>query len=207
MYTLYYSPGACSMAVHVLLNELGADFKLEKVALDGKANTSPEYKKLNPRGQVPVLVVDGQAIKEGGALLNWLADTHGKGWLPKDGMARAKALEWLAWANASLHPAYSRAFWMNKTFKDEAQKAEMLKAQGAAIQSLWDEAEARLSQSRYLGGDDISPADILVCVIANWSVVQPAFGPNVKKLLREVTSRPAYQKALEAEGIDYKAAA
>lgn len=202
MYTLYYKPGACSMAVHAVLNELNVPFETIKQT-DLK---SPEFLKLNPRGQIPLLVVDGEPVKEGAAIITWLLDTHTSSLLPKSGIERAKALEWLMWGNASLHPACGKMFWLNKLTLDEAVKTELAKVITGQIQSLWDEADARLAKHKYLAGETLTAADILITVIANWGL-PVTLGPNVKRLIKEVSARPAYQKALKTEEVEYKAAA
>lgn len=204
-YKLYYKPGACSMAVHVILNELNVPFEAIKQD-DLKA---PDFLKLNPRGQVPLLLVDGEPIKEGAAIMTWLLDTHAGDLLPKSGIARAKALEWLMWCNASLHPACSKLFWLKKPAAntlDTKAKEELQIMFLEQVQSLWDEADARLAKTRYLAGDRITVADILMAVIANWGL-PVTLGANVKRVLKDVIARPAYQKALQAEQIEYKAAA
>ena len=76
MYTLYYSPGAASFAVHWLLLELDVPHRLEKIDLDGGQQRSEEYLRLNPNGRVPTLVVDGRAMYECAALMLLLADRH-----------------------------------------------------------------------------------------------------------------------------------
>ncbi len=202
MYTLYYKPGACSMAVHVVLNELNVPFKTVKQT----ELKDPEFLKLNPRGQIPLLLVDGEPVKEGAAIIAWLIDEHGSSLLPKSGIARAKALEWLMWGNASLHPACSKIFGLAKMTLDEKTKADLSKSYTAQVQSLWDEAEARLAKTKYLAGDSVTAADILVTVIANWGL-PVTLGPNVKRLIKEISQRPAYQKALKTEDVEYKAAA
>ena len=111
MYQLFYSPGTCSMAVHVLLNELGQKFELLKADLS-ETPRSPALMKFNPRGQVPVLVVDGKPLREGAAILSYLCETHKSPLLPASGWERAKAQEWLAFANSTLHPAYGRLFFL-----------------------------------------------------------------------------------------------
>jgi glutathione S-transferase len=208
MYTLFYKPGACSMAVHVLLNELGQSFKLEHFQTkDGKTN--PELAKLNPREQVPVLVKGDFALREGGAILNWLCDEHESALLPRQGEARARALQWLMFANATLHPAYGRVFFLKRAASEAAQK-ELMEPTAKHIQSLWNDIEAQLEKTKFLAGDELSVADILVTVIAIWTPNVPqtiTFGPKTKTLLNSVISRPSYQKALEAEGITYKVAA
>jgi glutathione S-transferase len=202
MYTLYYKPGACSMAVHVVLNELNVPFETVKQT----ELKDPEFLKLNPRGQIPLLLVDGEPVKEGAAIIAWLIDEHGSSLLPKSGIARAKALEWLMWGNASLHPACSRMFGLGKMTLDEKTKTDLAKTYTGQIQSLWDEADARLAKTKYLAGDFVSAADILITVIANWGL-PVTLGPNVKRLIKEISQRPAYQKTLKAEEVEYKAAA
>ena len=76
MYTLYYSPGTASLVVHLALLELGVPYRLEKVDFDKGAQRSTEYLRLNPRGQVPTLVIEGKAYFESAALLMLLAERH-----------------------------------------------------------------------------------------------------------------------------------
>lgn len=190
------------MAVHVILNELNVPFE----AINQTDLKAPDFLKLNPRGQIPLLIIDGEPMKEGAAIITYLLDTHANDLLPKSGLARAKALEWLMWGNASLHPACARMFWLNKQSLDGATKAELAKLFTAQIQSLWDEADARLAKTKYLAGDKITAGDILLAVIANWGL-PVTLGANVKRVLKDVVARPSYQKALAAEQIEYKAAA
>lgn len=204
-YTLYYKPGACSMAVHVILNELNVPFE----AIEQADLKAPEFLKLNPRGQIPLLVVDGEPVKEGAAMITYLLDTHANDLLPKSGLPRAKALEWLMWCNASLHPAYSKLFGLKKPSADvlDAKAKEELQTLFLTqVQELWNEADARLANTKYLAGDKVSAADILMAVIANWNM-PVTLGTNVKRVLKDVIARPAYQKAIAAEKIEYKAAA
>jgi glutathione S-transferase len=76
MYTLYYSPGTASLATHLALLEIGAPYQLELVDFDSKAQRSDAYLRLNPLGQVPTLVIDGEPYAESSALLMMLADRH-----------------------------------------------------------------------------------------------------------------------------------
>ena len=207
MYTLYYSPGACSLAVHVALLECGADVTLEKVDLTAKR--SPEFLKINPRGQVPVLVDDGRIIREGAAMMIHILEKHQNALLPKAGAARDDALEWLMFCNATLHPAYARVFFLLKNPADQAAKDKLVEAAIGNINKLWEEAEQRLSTHTYLAGDTLTIADILLTVIANWSAGMPkpiVLGPKTKELLRKVIARPTYIKAMATEGVEYKMA-
>ncbi len=97
-YQLYYKPGACSMAPHVLLNELGIAY--EGIEVDGDKMKSPEFLKLNPRGQIPLLIVDGEPVKEGAAIMTYLLDTHDKdGKLMPKSACRAQR-RWNGWHGA-----------------------------------------------------------------------------------------------------------
>jgi glutathione S-transferase len=211
MYQLYYSAGTCSTAVHVVLNELNAPFELIDTNLREGKNRSDAFLKLNPRGQVPVLVEDGQAICEGAAIITYLLDKHQSALLPNisSGIQRAKALQALMWGNASLHPAYSRCFWLSRAASSDAQQALLTEAI-AGVQKLWDQADAQLAKTAYLAGDSLTVGDILMTVIANWSSNLPqtiTLGDNVKRVIREVISRASYQKALTTEAVEYDAAA
>ncbi len=203
-------PGACSMAIHAVLNELGQEVKLENVRVPEGQARNPEFLKINPRGQVPVLVEeDGNPIREGGAIIAYLLDKHNSPLMPKSGKARAKALEWLMFANATMHPAYSRIFFTMRNISDQNAKEQIFAVTAAQINKLWAEVDEQLAKTKYICGAEISAADILLTVIANWGVGMFPFeiklGENVKRMLKEVTARPSFKAALEREGVEYKA--
>jgi glutathione S-transferase len=209
-YTLYFTPGACSMAVHVALLECGQNPKLEKVDMMAGQNRSPEYLKINPRGQVPVLKDGDQVIYEGAAQMIHILEKHHNPLLPTSGKERTDALQWLMYCNASLHPAYARVFFLMKNGADDATKAALMDTAVAMINKQWQIIEDRLTHSPYLAGDKVTIADILLTVIANWSPRMPkpvTLGPKTKSLLQKIISRPAFQEAMKIEDVEYKAAA
>jgi glutathione S-transferase len=207
-YELYVLTGSCSMAVHIILNELGQEAKIHMLERGEKGHKSPEYLKLNPRGNVPFLVEDGQGMGEGAAIITYLCDKHTSSLLPQSGRERAKALQWLMFCNSTLHPAYGRTFWINTNLPEDQREAALKTARGQ-IQDLWTYVEQQLEQNGgpYLCGKEITAGDILISVIANWNPAAYTFGPRTRALLKSVSSRPAYQKALSIESIEYKAAA
>lgn len=210
MYTLYYLPGTCSLAIHVALNEVGAEFKTISVAVADGQPRPAEFLKINPRGNVPVLEKDGFTQREGAAILISLLDEHKSPLLPFAGNARAAALEWLMFANASMHPAYARCFFQHKNLGAAAAENPLYAPAIAQVQKCWDDVEQQLSTQPYVCGDACTVADILLAVIANWSPMlkKPInFGPNTKALFNRVIARPAYLKAMEAENVTYKVAA
>ncbi len=209
MYTLYYLPGACSLAVHVALKEVGAEYKLENIAVPAGQPRSPEFLKVNPRGAAPVLKIGDFILREGAAILIYLLDNHSNSLLPKAGLERAKVLEWLAFANSTLHPAYSRCFFAHRILGDSASENPIYAPSIKSIQNYWNEIEQQLQSQDYLCGNECSIADILVTVIANWSpaMKQPInFGAKTKEFFKRVSSRPTYQEAMASEGVTYKVA-
>ncbi len=209
MYQLYYSPGACSLAVHIALIECGAQFTLMDASIQAGKTQSPEFLKINPRGQVPVLVEDGKAMTEGGAILAYLCDKHKSALLPQSGWERAQALQWLMFANSTMHPAYSKAFGLMRN-QDKVGAAEFQQMTMEQINGLWAHVENKLQNQSYLCGEQCTIGDILLCVIANWSgyfgdAIQ--IGGKTKAMFQRVIARPACQQAMQAEHVEYKAAA
>ncbi len=210
MQQLYYTPGALSLAIHVLLNELNLPYERKPIDLKNGEGQTPEFLKLNPRGQVPVLVTDNQVIRETAAIIVYLTDEYNSILMPRSGKARANALEWLMFANSTLHNAYSKATFVLKNTEDATVKMQLFNAILAEINKLWAEVDAILAKNRFICGKDFTAADILLTVIANWGdhhPVRPTIGENTKRMLRDAISRPAFVKAIKVEQIDYKAAA
>ena len=205
---LYYGAGACSFAIHVMLNEIGQPFEAQKIDLGSGEQRKPDFLKINPRGQIPVLVDGDITLREGAAIISYLAEKYQSPLLPQSGATRPAALEAMMFCNATLHPAYSRCFFLARQDVDAAAKSKLMGVATAAVQSLWDDIEATLNKTRYFAGANVTIADIMLVVMANWtSAFMPQFGPKTKALIAEVTARPSYQKALAAEGVAYKAAA
>lgn len=208
MYKLFYTPGACSMAVHVLLQELNQPVTLEKVDLSKPR--SADLLQVNPRGQVPVLMDGNTPIVEGAAIMLHLLDKHPSALMPaKAGFERTKAMEWLMFGNASLHPAYSRYFGATRMNIDPAAKDAVVQTTIDGINAMWQVIEKRLETSPYLAGSEPTIADILCAVIANWATAETRIqrGPKTKALLQKISARPAYQKVMQAEQVEYQAAA
>lgn len=205
-YELYTKAGSCSMAIHAVMNELGLNPKVHIMEPgNGEGGLkSPEYLKINPRGNVPYIIEDGKGMGEGGAILTYLCDKEGK-LLPQDGFERGKALQWLMFANSTLHPAYGRTFWINSNLPEDQREAA-LKAARSQIQDLWNYVEEQLA-GPYCCGNEPTAADFLITTIANWNPSAYTFGPKCKALFKNISARPSYQKALSAEAVEYKAAA
>ena len=106
MLTLYYAPGACSMAAHIVLEEAGEKYEPKRVDLAGGEQRTDAYLKINPQGRVPAIKLDsGEPIAENTAILPYLGKRFGL-W-PSDPVAKAKALSLIGFFAATVHPAHA----------------------------------------------------------------------------------------------------
>lgn len=196
------------MAVHIALNEINADFELVNVSVPSGQPKSKVLLDVNARGSVPVLQINDFILREGVAILLNLLDNNKNNLLPKSGTERDLTLEWLCFANSTLHPAYSRVFFIMRNLGSEASKNSLYAPTIKNIQNYWDEIEEHLKKSEYLTGNQITIADILLTVIANWSrnfEAKIIYHEKTKAYFTKIISLPSYKKALEIEGIKYVA--
>src|ERR1700731_360663 len=106
MLTLYFTPGACSLAAHIVLEESGEKYDAQRVDLANGEQRSEAYLKINPQGRVPALRLDnGETLGENTAILPYLGKRFGL-W-PSDPLAEAKALSVIGFFAASVHPAHA----------------------------------------------------------------------------------------------------
>ena len=199
---LYYAPGACSLAAHIILNEINVDFDLERV--DIKTHTTEkgqDYYTINPKGAVPALELNpGMILTEIVAILPFLAQHDPKqDLIPPSGLGRAKVLEWLGFLNSEVHKAYSVLF--------KQQLAEEGKQRAyKEIDRLLQFVEDYLAEvdTDYLVDDNFGPADAYLFVITNWSKVIGHDLSNfteIKALRKVVMQRQSVQVALREEGL------
>lgn len=196
MYTLYFLPDACSLATQAILHELK-----QPVDLVHKQDAD-DYDALNLAGTVPVLVDQNRVLTEGGAILLYLLDKHQNTLIAQSGDARQQAIENLLFANASMHPAYGRLFFIQQHISDEQAKAQAYEAAARGISKLWTVIERKLGDSRYLGGENPSPADFMLAVYSRWGQVFPVditIGSNTSNMLDRVMARDSFRLALQRE--------
>src|SRR3546814_16538204 len=116
MLTYYFSPGACSMAPHIALEEAGAKFEGKAISLANGQHKTPEYLKVSPYGQVPTLLVDGKTLTENVAIMDWVADQHPEAnLLPSDPWERIQALSYLFRPTSHRHNSFGPLFQLNAT--------------------------------------------------------------------------------------------
>lgn len=168
MMKLYYLPGACSMADHIVLEWIGQPYEAVRVARD--ALRSPDFLAISPAGQVPVLEEGGWALTENVAILNYLADRFPESGLGGDGTPRGRAEvnRWLAFLNADVHPAFKPLFGPQRFIGDEAQHAELQQYARRKLRGLFERLDAQLAGREWLTGTR-SIADPYLFVVQRWA--------------------------------------
>lgn len=199
---LYYKPGACSLASHIILKEIGNDFEIECVDTDKQLTESgADYSKINPKGYVPALrIEDGQILTEGAAVLQYLADQYpDAGLAPEFGTPeRARLQEHLNFTSSELHKAFG-PFFSSNTSDEQKQLAKK------NVEEKLEHFESILSDGRaYLLGDMFSVADAYFFVVAGWSV-PTGIGldkwPHISSYSKRIMEREKVQDAMRAEGL------
>jgi glutathione S-transferase len=196
---LYFSPGACSLASHIVLREAGLPFELVRVDTGvHKLKDGTDYYGINPKGYVPAIGLDdGQLLTEGAALLQYLGDlAPAKGLIPKYGtLERFRANEWLTFVSSEIHKGYSPLF--NPGLKDDA-KAVLR----AKLEKRLGEVDKHLATHKYLMGDTFTVADAYLYTVVSWSGgvgIDLSKLPHLAEYRQRIADRPSVKEALQNE--------
>ncbi len=201
-YQLYYAPGACSLAPHIVLRELGEDFSLVKVSMQTRqTDDGADFNTINPKGYVPAMrLANGETLTEGAAISAFLADNKpDSGLVPRAGtLERARVNEWLVFINSEVHKTLGGLF--NPAVTEDQKKALVER-----FATRLDYVEKSLSDGRaYLTGDTFTIADPYLFVVVNWTNmlgIDIAKWTHVKAFQARVAARPHTQAAMKAEGL------
>lgn len=201
---LYYAPGACSLAAHIILNEINVDFDLERVDLKTHITEKGQnYYDINPKGYVPALEINpGLVLTENVAILPFLAQHDPRqDLIPPSGLGRAKVLEWLGFLNSEVHDAYA-VFFANDLTDEAKQRAY------AEINRLLQFVENYLAEvdTDYLVDDNFGPADAYLFVLTNWSALIGHDLSGFKEIIElrnVVAQRQSVQIAMREEGLNH----
>ena len=206
MYTLYYSPGTASMVVHLALLEIGAPHRLVRLDFSKDEQRSPDYLRLNPRGQVPTLVIDGEPYFESAALLMILAERHPEAKLapPPGSPLRPDWYQWIAFLTNSLGPAY-RSWFYPPDLGSAEHPPFVREALRTRIEDSWSVVDAHLAErGPYMLGAGFSGVDLLALMYMRWSRNMPkpvTEWPALKRLAGLLRARPSWQRMYEIEGL------
>ena len=197
---LYFSPGACSLSPHIALRETGQPFDLVQVdTKTKKTKAGDDFLAVNPKGMVPVLVLDsGEVLTEGPAIVQYIADRTPSALIPAAGNAeRYRVLEWLNYITSEIHKAFTPLF---KPDTPDEYKTISKDNLGTRFGYL----DGKLTGKTFLTGDNFTVADAYLFTVVNWSKFQDidvAQWPNLKAFMDRVAARPKVREAMQAEGL------
>jgi glutathione S-transferase len=203
---LYYAPGACSLAPHIVAREAGLRLDLEKVDLgSGRTETGAAFAEINPKGYVPALALDnGEVLTEASALVQYLADqAPGSGLAPAAGtIERYRLLEWLGFISTEIHKGFG-PLWK----PDTPEAAKTIARNNLAKRFAY--LDGRLAGGVFLLGDRFTVADAYLFTVTSWTnfhAIDLSPYPNLKAYMGRVAARPKVREAMNAEGLLKEAA-
>jgi len=198
---LYFYPGACSMAVHIVLLEAGYTFDLDKVDLAAKITAGGEdFKLVNAKGYVPALRLDdGQVLTEDAVILQYLADKKPASGLapPMGSMERYRLMEWLNFTATEIHKTLGALFNPRMTPEWKANQI-------ATFSRRADWLAGRLQDQPYLMGDGFTVADAYLFTVLNWCnlfQIDLSPWPAIQSFMQRIAGRAAVRNAMKAEGL------
>ncbi|MEO7072742.1 MAG: glutathione S-transferase N-terminal domain-containing protein [Rhodanobacter sp.] len=200
---LYYMPGACPLAAHIVLEWIGAPFEIVEVKRN--ALKEPEYLRLNPAGVVPTLVDDDLVITENVAILQYLAETHPQARLTGDTpRARAKVNHWLGFLNSDVHQSFKPLFSPASFIDEEAQHAALAAHAKQKLRTLFALADAGLRDHDWLAGSTRCIADPYLYVLLRWArakAIDLGGLDNLQGFFQRMHADAGVQAAEKAEGL------
>jgi glutathione S-transferase len=206
MHTLCYSPGACSLAPHILLEEIGEPFQLELVSTVDGSTRSAAHLRLNPKGRVPVLRCEHWALTETPAILLHLATSYPEaGFLPDSGRGVARAVEWSNWLS-TVHASAVKQIWRPEGFSPDRAHHDSIVASGrASLAQSFALIDDRLQASAWMVEQSLSFADVYLLVFYRWACrmgldMRTSYAAWTRHTLA-LSKRPAVQRALDTECI------
>jgi glutathione S-transferase len=166
---LYYFPGACSLATHIVLEWLGTPY--ETVKLDHAGTKSPEFLALNPNGAVPLLIDGDFVLSQNGAILYYLAERNPKAQLLGDGSLRGRAdvLRWFSFLNSDLHPAFKPIFKPGRFHPDTSLARTIADIARTHVREYLERIDTQLQGRDWLVGQR-SVADPYLFVMLRWAM-------------------------------------
>lgn len=203
MLKLYFSPGACSMASHIGLEELGVPYDKEPTLLAKGEQKTQAYLQVNPRGKVPALEVDGQVLTENTAILTYLASRYPeKNLLPKDLLAQARCISTMAWFSNTVHPSYRQTMRPERFAEAEAAHAAVKETGKKTFFECCKEIDSMLHGKQWIMGDQFTVVDGYALVFYGWGMRGKLPMEDLKNYTtwkNRMLQRPAVHRVLQEE--------
>jgi glutathione S-transferase len=198
---LYFTPGACSLAPHILLRETGTAFTLEKVDTARHLTAGGvDYYTINARGQVPLIQLgDGTHLSEGPVIAQYIADrADAHTLMPEAGsLARYRVMEWQNYITSEIHKSFTPLFQNDVDATAKKALADVLRKKLAWL-------DGQLEGKSYLTGETFTAADAYLFTVLGWAKFVQIDLSDLKHIgafMARVSARPAVQAAMKAEGL------
>ncbi|KAL5314085.1 hypothetical protein ACEPPN_018509 [Leptodophora sp. 'Broadleaf-Isolate-01'] len=205
----YYAPGACSILPHILLHETGLSFEaIEAYRFDRPSSWPEEYERINPKMEVPALVLDDQIITENIAVCTAISSlVPEKHLMGKSPMDIVRVYEWLSWLAINLHTGgFGHVFRLYRWSDDEAAHEGIKTKALERVMGIFEAVEGRLTSVHAVGGD-FTAVDAYLFVFYRWGVNEFQFEmkekyPRYTSLVETLTKREGAKAVIKAEGIE-----
>ncbi len=201
---LYYSRGACSLAVRIIINELGLKCEYEAVDIKAKiTNSGQDFMQINAKGYVPALLVGSELLTENINIQVYLAEIYPqKGLLPVPGdFSRYRVLEWLCYISTELHKNFGALF--NPTI-DQKLKADLFIPM---IQKKFKWVDEQITDNKFIMGERFTLPDSYLMVILLWAQKMLPNGikdyPHLVRYFNDLKEYPSVKKSLQEESLIY----
>lgn len=206
---LFYSPGACSLSPHIVMNELGLKHEAIKVDLGSKKMPGGDFSQINPKGYVPALQLDnGEMLTEGTAIVQYLADQKPEAKLiPKAGTwERYRAIEWLNFIATEIHKPMGAMFGVGKMLQDKKAQEDMKAGIKQNLTKRFEYLADHFKKNAFLMGNEFSVADAYLFTVLGWTKplqIDLTKWPALMGYVEKIQNRPAVAKTIAAEGTSH----
>ena len=211
-FQLYFAPGACSFVPHVLLEAAGATFEPKMIKLHKGEQYSDDYKALNPKSQVPLLITQGSAITQIMAITTFIAESFPQvHYLPSEPLQKARVLQSLAWMNNSVHPTFTHIFMPQKFSPDAAAQSSMKAHNVQLFAEQLREIDALIEHAKREGGqyaaaafghNHLTALDAYTLTFIRWGSIagiEPTQFKHAWAHIQTLAAHPAVARVIERE--------
>ena len=190
MITLYFSPGACSLASHIGLEETGAPYEIKPILLAKGQQRTEDYLKINPRDKVPALSVDGKILVENTAILTDLGRRFPeKKLMPADPAEESRCIGTMCWFSSVVHPSYQRANRPERFAEGEAAAAGVKENGKKSFWANLQEIDSMIQGNDWIMGREFTAVDGYALVFYGW-------GARSGYPMKELSAYTAWQERM-----------
>lgn len=203
---LYFAPGACSLAPHIVLNELGMTYETSLVNFKDKTCSDGDFTQINKKGYVPALKLDNnEVLTEGVVIMKYLADLKPEANLvPKAGTPEMyRCMEWMNYISTEIHKSFSPLFAVSHISANLETQNEIKTFYKANLARKFDFINEKLAKNDFIMGSQFTIVDAYLFTCLSWNKyvdIDYSKWSNIGTYMTRVYKRDSVQKAMGAEG-------